>query len=237
MKFTVIDEGIGLLKDEIKKIFDPFVQADNSITRQFGGTGLGLSISQQLATLLGGHIECESKYGQGSIFTFKCTIGGVKNIELITELPLDGFLNEASSVNFQLSKFSGKILIAEDNSDNRLLLKILLEKLGANVILAENGQQAMDRAIREDFDLIFMDVQMPIMDGLAATSKLRELGYTNAIVALTANALCEDRDKCLSKGCNDCITKPVELKRLHEILTKYLISIEGKTHTNNLTPV
>ncbi|MBD3672219.1 MAG: response regulator [Planctomycetaceae bacterium] len=218
--FDVIDTGIGLSENQIEKLFQPFTQADGSTTRKFGGTGLGLSISRRLANMLGGDVKVQSQLDEGSTFSVMIDAGDLTGVSLI-EPPKDlnvraaeAFL-QASSV----EPLSCRILLAEDGPDNQLLIRTFLEKAGANVEIAEHGQMALEAALEADnanqpFDVILMDMQMPVMDGYAATTELRNRGYHRPIIALTANAMGGDRDRCLASGCDDYATKPIDREKL-----------------------
>ena len=221
--FTVIDSGVGLTKEQKVKVFDAFTQADSSTTREFGGTGLGLSISKQFAEKMGGTITVESLSGIGSQFCASVSTGEIEQSQLILgkpELP-----DKIDNILFQYDSscaVKGNILIAEDNEDNRQLLSILLADTGADIYYVENGQEAIDKTREKTFDLILMDMQMPIMGGIEATKTLRSSNYTAPIVAITANAMSSDYDMCVEAGCNDFLTKPINKDKLFQVIYKYL---------------
>ena len=221
--FTVIDSGIGLTEEQISKIFDAFTQADSSTTRQYGGTGLGLSLSKQFAEKMGGTITVESLMEIGSQFCVSIKTGKIDKQQLITgepELP-----EKSDSIKYQYDfsyHVKGEILIAEDNHDNQQLLSILLSGIGANLTFVENGQQAIDKALSEHYDLVFMDMQMPVMGGIEATQKLRQASYERPIIALTANAMKSDHDMCINAGCDGFLTKPINKEKLFHTIYKYL---------------
>ncbi|NQU20691.1 MAG: response regulator, partial [Candidatus Nealsonbacteria bacterium] len=227
MQFDVVDSGIGMTEEQIANLFKPFQQADSSTTRKFGGTGLGLAISKRLAEKLGGDITVKSTHGEGS--TFSITVGtgpldGVKLLDNPTEAEISTDANKKSAA----SKITldCRVLLAEDGPDNQRLIAFLLKKAGAEVAVAENGQIAHDLALaardqRTPFDVILMDMQMPVMDGYNATGKLREAGYTGPIIALTAHAMSTDQDKCLTAGCDDYTTKPIDRKTLISKVAQY----------------
>lgn len=220
--FIVQDSGIGLSTESQKKVFESFTQADSSTSRRYGGTGLGLTLSKQLAALLGGDILLESQSGVGSIFTFYLPTHLGANNRLFhskDEIPI---FNKSSSEYFCVEKLTGNILLAEDNEINQRLIKLNLEKMGARVTAVNNGMEAIAKAQAQDFDLVFMDMQMPVMDGLKAVTALRSAGYSTPIVALTANAMQEDRNSSLNAGCNEFLTKPVHQEQLFAIAKKYL---------------
>ena len=227
MQFEVVDSGIGMTERQIANLFNPFSQADTSTTRKFGGSGLGLTISKRLAEKLGGDIAVTSTLGEGS--TFIVTVGtgpldGVTFLDNPTEaqLPADSAKKTAAAK----TKLDCRVLLAEDGPDNQRLISFLLKKAGAEVAVAENGQIAHDLALaaRDEgtpFDVILMDMQMPVMDGYDATGKLREAGYTGPIIALTAHAMSTDRDRCLAAGCDDYMTKPVDHRKLVSLVAEY----------------
>ena len=225
IRFDVEDTGIGIPEEKQRTIFDAFTQADGSTTRQFGGTGLGLTITKQLTQLLGGSISLKSTPGKGSTFTILLPIGVELDemplinrydiIEDIIESPQD----EARNTETQHEAL--KILVAEDAPANQALIRILLERLGHRVRIAENGLKAIEAMQTDSFDIILMDMMMPEMNGYDATKKLRQDGYTLPIIALTANAMKNDDHKCREAGCNEYISKPIDRNRLMEILEKF----------------
>jgi CheY-like chemotaxis protein len=220
LKLDVVDTGIGISAEQQQTIFDPFVQADSSITRQYGGTGLGLAISRSIAQALGGELTVTSRLGAGSTFS------AVVDAENPTvDPPTQTSENAPPGLAADLSAASlasRRILVVEDNPFNRKLIKLSLERLGAEIELAENGQAGVDRALAGAFDLILLDMQMPVMDGLTAVKLLREKKYRQPIVALTAHALDEERDRCLAAGCTDFLTKPIDLDHLAAVVGKLL---------------
>lgn len=214
LKFDVVDTGIGLAEDQITKLFRPFVQADASVDRKFGGSGLGLAISQRLAEGLGGSITVASQLGKGSTFSFAVNIGDVAEDELVTS---EEFKIEKTILPDQESehiKLSGSILVVDDRREVRFIAQQFIEEAGGTVSTADNGQQCLDivqeaEAKGMQFDLIVMDMQMPILNGYDATKELRSRGFENPIVALTAHAMEGDREVCLAAGCTDYTTKPL----------------------------
>lgn len=222
LRFDVIDSGTGMTPVQIEKLFQPFTQADTSTTRRFGGTGLGLTISKRLASMLGGDVAIiESAPGAGT--TFRLTIRAVEPT-FTTERAAPSV---APSINAPRSESTAeqtlpqgcRILLAEDGPDNQRLLSFILKKAGAEIAVVENGQLAVEAALTaavlgRPFAIILMDMQMPVMDGYAATTYLRVRNYNWPILALTAHAMSGDREKCLSAGCNDYATKPINRARL-----------------------
>lgn len=221
LQVDVIDTGIGIPSDKIEKIFNPFTQADGSTTRIFGGTGLGLCISKRLSELLGGKLSVSSTVGKGSVFSITVSTGSLNNVKLIHD-PVDLVSNQVdvqSNDETEFTLHNYRVLLAEDGPDNQRLISFVLKKAGAEVVLAGNGQIAFDLAIAANsegrpFDVILMDMQMPVMDGYSATKQLRDEGYIRPIIALTAHAMESDRQKCINAGCDEYTTKPIDRKKL-----------------------
>ncbi|MBC7833981.1 MAG: response regulator [Phycisphaerales bacterium] len=216
----VIDTGVGLSPDQIGRLFRPFVQADESMTRRFGGTGLGLAIAKRFTNLLGGDITVTSEPGKGSTFTVSLPTGPLHNVKLVDH-PHVVSTQEPSETQRagQHIRLVGRILLVEDGPDNQKLIAFHLRKAGADVAIAENGRVGLDmfeQAQREGnpFRLIVMDMQMPEMDGYTAARIMRERRCNTPILALTAHALASDRDKCLASGCDDFMTKPIDRYKL-----------------------
>ncbi|MBX2850653.1 MAG: response regulator [Phycisphaeraceae bacterium] len=220
--FEVRDTGIGIPPEKIEKLFKPFNQADESITRHYGGTGLGLTLSKQFVDLLGGEIQVESIPGQGSTFRVIVPVKLAQTRSTTTKT------SEATGTNQDQTpatdRFPGvRVLLAEDGKDNQRLIMFHLKKLGVEVELCENGKDAYERALEQrdagaPFDLILMDMQMPVMDGYTATSRLREEGYAGPVIALTAHAMSGDRQRCIAAGCDDYETKPINSERLAQLI-------------------
>jgi PAS domain S-box-containing protein len=224
VRIDVIDSGIGMTQEQLARLFKPFTQADASITRKFGGTGLGLTISRQLAQLLGGNVMATSQPKVGSSFTLKIDGGpsaGVERLQGLTEATLSPKIDRKVDEDIHLQ---GRILLVEDGADNQRLLGMQLENAGATVTSAMNGQIAVDLAGTKTFDLILMDMQMPVMDGFAATIELRRRGLTTPIIALTAYAMAEDREKCLASGCSAYLSKPVDEESLLRTVQQHLVN-------------
>lgn len=209
IQIDVVDTGIGLTEQQMSRLFQAFVQADTSTTRKFGGTGLGLTISKRLAEMLGGTIAVESRLGQGSTFTVTVATGPLTGVTMVdqtseSEVPAEKFVKSADGD----VRLDCRILLAEDGPDNQRLIAFIMRKAGAHITVVENGQLAVDAALqardgKKPFDLILMDMQMPVLDGYGATRKLRQAGYTGAIIALTAHAMSGDRKKCIDAGCDE----------------------------------
>ena len=213
LAIEVRDCGIGIAPDRMDRLFQSFSQADSSINRRFGGTGLGLAISKQLIELMGGRIWVRSKLGVGSCFGFElpCRLGKAR---LGGEAP--GPYQAAGRAARNLH-----VLVVEDNETNRILVEMMLERFGHRASSVADGLQAIEAVRKHAFDLVLMDVQMPEMDGLAATSAIRRLEGSMArvpIIALTANAMTGDRNRYLAAGFNDYIAKPISQRSLHEAI-------------------
>ncbi|MCA9199166.1 MAG: PAS domain S-box protein [Planctomycetales bacterium] len=208
MRFDISDTGIGISEFDFARLFQPFSQADTSNTRAFGGTGLGLAISRRLAKALGGDISVKSQLGVGSTFSVSVNCGSISDVQLVhSNLELEKVDKELSLE----TRIDGCVLIVDDRRDIRYLAQHFVEKAGGTVLNACHGQEAVDIIAQRthEIDLVLMDMQMPVMDGYQATSLLRKSGFDKPIIALTANAMKEDRDKCLAAGCNDYTTKPL----------------------------
>ena len=224
VRFDIIDTGIGIANEHLAMLFQSFSQADTSTHRRYGGTGLGLAISKRLALMLGGDISVSSVLGKGSTFSVSIATGPLED----TKSPQHSAdANEPSAATqSDSSELNCRILLAEDGPDNQRLIAFLLRKAGAEVTLVEDGQKAVEHAFRKGgtdglFDVILMDMQMPVMDGYEATRKLREMGYRGPILALTAHAMKEDRQKCLDAGCDDYLAKPVDRRALLQQVSNY----------------
>jgi CheY-like chemotaxis protein/HPt (histidine-containing phosphotransfer) domain-containing protein len=203
-------------------VFQPLVQADDSTTRKFGGTGLGLTISKRLAKLLGGDIDVISTPRKGSTFSLTINGGPREGAELIERLD-DSVLQALPELpTVAAGSLRGRVLLAEDGEDNQELLSAHLRMAGAEVEIAPNGRIALEKARGGAWDVILMDMQMPELDGYGAAASLRAMGIETPIVALTANAMAEDRAKCLAAGCTEYLAKPVERQLLLEMVSRFL---------------
>lgn len=202
--FKVADTGAGLNREQRDKLFAPFSQGDESTTRKYGGTGLGLVLSRRLAQALGGDVILESSEPDiGSTF---CVTAGL----LVDENKYRPALQTATPISTPQSLTGLSLLVVEDAPENQILLSRILTKRGAEVTLANNGREGVDKALAGNFDLVFMDIQMPVLDGYAATKELRALGYQVPIIALTAYAMAEERQRCLAIGCSAHLSKPID---------------------------
>ena len=230
LEVTVTDTGIGMTEEIAQSLFQPFMQADVSISRRFGGTGLGLVISKNLAKLLGGDISVTSEVGKGSQFVLHINVAADKNeldlvlINSLMDLARDqgqvfGFIEEQQK---EANVLTGRVLVAEDVEDNQYLFKLLLDSLSVEYEIVSNGEEAIEKALTDDFDLILMDMQMPIMGGVEATSLLRQAGIDVPIYALTANVMKEDLQRHLEVGCTGTIAKPIDRKEFIAIIRSSL---------------
>ncbi|MFH1033005.1 MAG: PAS domain-containing protein [Pseudomonadota bacterium] len=224
LRVAVSDTGIGIAPDKMREIFEPFSQADASTTRRYGGTGLGLTISRQLVEMMGGEMELESEPGQGSTFVFSARLGLDQHAGQHADQGPAALGPAPPPASGEDTGPAGglNILLAEDNLVNQKLAVILLQRRGHRVTVAGTGRQALEALERQDFDLVLMDVEMPEMDGLAATRAIRQReGRTGGhipIIAMTAHAMAEHRESCLAAGMDDYVSKPLEPKRLFEVI-------------------
>jgi CheY-like chemotaxis protein/anti-sigma regulatory factor (Ser/Thr protein kinase) len=241
IKFIIKDTGIGISKDIIDKLFKPFTQADQSITRKYGGTGLGLSITKQLVHMMDGEIQVKSQLDVGSVFIFTLRLESSQSSELTKQDTEPQMVNNTNDQNSTLSeniqqsnsnvsnisepeidllkKKNLHVLFVEDMKVNQRIATIFLNKLNCVIDYANNGAEAIEKLTQKKYDFVLMDVMMPIMDGLTATKTIRDpqssvLDHSIPIIAMTANVMEGDREKCLDAGMNDYLPKPVKFKSL-----------------------
>jgi len=224
--FEVIDTGIGISASDRAKLFHPFRQADGSTTRRYGGSGLGLTISKHLCELMDGTIDLESDPGRGTTFRVALPTGPIEGVERVQPASEDSE-EPGEPARRKTPRLEGRVLLVEDGRDNQLLVRRLLARAGIDAEVCENGQQAVEvvlaaRADDVPFDLILMDMQMPIMDGYTATRLLRSRGHTGPIVALTAHAMDTERARCIACGCDDFATKPIDRASFYALLARHL---------------
>jgi signal transduction histidine kinase len=213
LRISVRDTGVGILPEQQQMIFEKFTQADLSTTRKFGGTGLGLTISKQLIELMGGRIGLHSELGAGTTFYFVIT------------LPISNVCNAEYASASMPQVFRGRVLLAEDNQVNQMVAQKILSSLGLDVVVVENGKLAVEKARAERFDAVFLDCQMPVMDGYSAAREIRKLSGPAAavpIIAMTAHAMTGDREKCMDSGMNEYVSKPVKKEAIAEVLARIL---------------
>lgn len=210
----VIDTGIGIPEDKQASVFEAFHQADSSVTRRFGGTGLGLSISHRMAEMLGGSLSVQSKPGHGSTFTVRIAAEAIsaQPMSTATGIPACPAIIDPNCE--EIDHLDARVLVVDDGDTNRKLVRLVLQKKGAHVVTANDGREGLNAAIENDFDLILMDMQMPVMDGYTATRELRKRGFALPIIALTAHAMQGDMQKCLDAGCSGYLTKPIDPNKL-----------------------
>jgi signal transduction histidine kinase/CheY-like chemotaxis protein len=222
IRFDVEDTGLGIPEHKREAILEPFTQADGDTTRKYGGTGLGLAITKQLSQLLDGELGLTSEVGQGSVFSIVIPAG----LDVTKQRRLDRHHGaghwEDESYKTRQVMLSGKVLVAEDVENNQMLIRALLEKMGLEVTIAEDGNLALQKALVEEYDLILMDIQMPNMDGYEAMKALRAHGMATPIIALTASAMKGYATQCLKAGFDGYISKPIDLNELTDLLGKYL---------------
>ncbi|HVZ45643.1 MAG TPA: ATP-binding protein [Ramlibacter sp.] len=216
LRFSVTDTGIGLTEQQQQRLFQSFSQADSSTTRRYGGTGLGLAICKKLAELMGGDVSVESTPGRGSTFRFSVPVRLADEGARDSQPPLPDAPRSAPR--------GARVLLVEDNDINQSVGRELLKDAGIDCEIASNGQEALDMLRSGGYDLVLMDMQMPVMDGLTATQELRKLPSCAKlpVVAMTANALLRDRERCLAAGMDDFVAKPIEPNELQRVLAKWL---------------
>ncbi|HEX6992973.1 MAG TPA: CheR family methyltransferase [Gammaproteobacteria bacterium] len=227
LRFDVVDSGPGIPDETLARLFQPFTQADSSVTRRFGGSGLGLSICRALGRMLGGDVTVETEIGKGSTFTVTVATGNLKGVELFQ--PQEGPMS-ARIAYAELRPLSCTVLVVDDRRDMRYLAQYMLEEAGARVVLAADGREALEQvdaaeAAGTPFDIIVLDMQMPVLDGYAAATALRERGFDRPIIALTANAMKQDERRCLESGCDDYLSKPLSRATLVNTLAYYTTEV------------
>ena len=220
IRFEVKDSGIGMSSEQVNRVFEPFMQADDSVTRRFGGTGLGLPITKNIIELMGGTLYMESSLGVGSSFSFELTFDCVEAADVPSQ--------EIAAASLEQPNFTGEVLVCEDNSLNQQVISDHLARVGIKVVMANNGREGVDiiterlKRNEKPFDLIFMDIHMPVMDGLEASSKISEMGVKTPMVATTANIMSNDLELYRANGMMDCLGKPFISQELWTCLMKYL---------------
>ena len=225
VRFSVKDTGIGIPEQQLDKLFQPFTQADNSTTRQYGGTGLGLTISRRIVELMGGTIGVNSAVGYGSTFWFALPLEVITEAEIATSETMDTVIPSEKSPQ------STNILVVEDYADNLDLILFMLNSSGYQTDSVNNGQEAVERLAQQNYDLILMDCQMPVMDGYQATQVIRTQEGSQrhtTIIGLTANAMASDRQKCLDAGMDDYLSKPIDFAKLIEIIKKWSSTVSNE---------
>lgn len=223
LRCHVTDTGIGIDENDANNLFQPFVQADSSKSRRFGGTGLGLALSLRLAKALNGNAYIkESKLNEGSTFLVEIKVKIADNNNFIHQLDLNLKEMEPAAVFVKNALQNKKILVVDDSGDNRNLISQFLVAAGAVVDCAQDGIEGVRKALAHDYEIILMDIQMPLLDGYKATAQLREKGYARPIIALTAHALKQERINSINAGCDDHLTKPIDRRTLIDQVAKHL---------------
>jgi len=229
LQLDVIDAGIGMTPEQTAQIFKPFKQADSSTSRQYGGTGLGLTICKKLAEGLGGDVTVSSELGVGSTFRATIATGAIDHVSIVEPQPAEKTTSEnrvAATISPEVASLDCRLLLAEDGLDNQRLISYILQKAGADVTVVDNGQLACDQILQQTqngtpFDVVLMDMQMPVLDGYAAVRQLRQAGLDVPVIALTANAMMGDREKCLEAGCDEYLSKPINRAGLLNLVSGY----------------
>lgn len=219
IEFTVKDTGIGISPEKCDRLFQPFSQLDSSMTRKYGGTGLGLAICKSLVSMMGGDIRVESMEEKGATFVFSIQVA-------VPEHELEGSSREEGGIADRVDEASrSKVLVVDDHPINQRLMVSMLDKLGYRADVAEDGNQAVELARKSAYDFIFMDLQMPVMDGLEATSLIREESSGSpdktVIIAMTANVMEGIQDRCTAAGMDGYISKPLKLSSIKQMLSRY----------------
>jgi PAS domain S-box-containing protein len=223
LAIDVVDTGIGIPADKLESVFEPFTQAESSTTRKYGGTGLGLTISRRFARAMGGDIAVASEMGKGSVFMVRIDPGSLQGVRMLAPEEAMATTAQAAAVEGESWVFSrGRVLVVDDGAENRELVRLVLEEAGLQVAEADNGKIGAEKALSEVFDVVLMDVQMPVMDGTAATKLLRSRGVKTPIFALTANAMKGFEAELDDAGFTGHMTKPVDIDRLLGELAKLL---------------
>lgn len=224
LQFDIADTGVGIPQNALEAIFKPFSQADDSVTRKFGGTGLGLAICRELSETMGGNICVKSQEGVGTIFSFSIDPGELNDqTQWISNQDCEQVETIEQSQPLNTNQFEQRhILLVDDGTTNRKLAGLILNRLGLTYEEACNGKEAIEKLVAKDFDVVLMDISMPVMDGLTAAGLLREQGITTPMVALTALASPEERQRCLDGGFTDFLPKPIRTEKLVEILKQFI---------------
>lgn len=223
IRFDIEDCGPGISSEQLSCIFEPFSRLNRGDIRRFDDTGLGLVITKHLIELLGGSVSVSSTLGKGSVFTLVIPTGEPSaQTKQGTGRAKAADKSQQPSAPVDNIRLCGRVLIAEDCPTNQMLIELLLKKMGLEIVIVKDGRQAVQKALAEKFDIILMDIQMPVMNGYEATEQLRKDGVTIPIIAQTACVMNGDEEKCFAAGCNDYIPKPIDRKKLVEVLVKYL---------------
>ena len=232
VRIEVIDTGIGIASEHMSRLGETFFQVDGSSSRQYGGTGLGLAITRRIIEAVGGQLDVQSEPGRGSTFAVTLPTGPLEGVRMIaTPTEAIDLAPASPSIISQAPSLAGtRILLVEDGPDNQLLIRTVLAQAGAEVQVACNGREALDRLATDSFDLVLMDVQMPEMDGYQATRELRQRGLCLPVIALTAHALSGTRERCLQAGCDGYLSKPIDRAQLVETIGHHIAERAAASH-------
>lgn len=229
LRFKVIDTGIGITSEQFCKIFIAFEQADASTTRRYGGTGLGLYLSRKLAEKIDGNISVNSAPGSGSAFTLALNTDPIAAGNMMVEIPDTTSAENAGEEKTACVQLSGRVLLAEDNTDNQKLICLYLQRSGVSCEVVDNGLQAVEKMHSSQYDLVLMDMQMPVMGGLEAIALIRQENTETPLIALTANAMNHDVEQYIKAGCNGFIAKPIEREKFNDVIAQFLQEDVNKT--------
>ncbi|MBS3733732.1 MAG: PAS domain S-box protein [Phycisphaerae bacterium] len=230
VRFDVEDDGIGIRPERLEKLFEPFEQADASTTRRYGGSGLGLPVSRRMVELMGGGVTADSTIGKGSVFTVTIPAVVRENVRMLETHKETSVVGDTTRQSSALPRLDDvRVLLAEDGKSNQRLIERFLTGAGATVEIVENGGKALERAAEGAFDVVLMDMQMPVMDGSEATRLLRQRGYAGPVLALTAHALNGDSDHSIAAGCEAHLTKPIDRAKLLSAVAQYAAVAEAET--------
>ncbi len=233
LEISIVDTGCGIAPEQVQRLFATFMQVHGSLTRAHQGTGLGLALSRRLARLLGGDIDVESELGRGSRFRLRIPTGALAGVRVLPASEVGEFaVLESTPVSSAPIELSGRVLLVEDGPDNQRLISGILRRAGLEVAIAADGAIGCELALRsettdEPYDVILMDMQMPVLDGYTAVQRLRAAGYCGSIIALTAHAMAGDRERCLSVGCSDYASKPIARDQLLAKIAAHLPKAEA----------
>lgn len=234
LEFTVSDTGRGISNEQRACLFQAFAQADSSTTRKFGGTGLGLILSKKLSQALGGDFELiRSELGKGSVFEVRLPVAIPLEVKLVAVTPVEIPSIQSAKSGYAAELKGLEVLLVEDSPDNQFLIERTLNKTGANVTTVVNGAEGVKAALAKKFDIVLMDIQMPVMDGHEAMRTLREKGYMVPVAALTAHAMKEEQERCSESGFSHFLTKPIDRKKLTDLLLQLQASRRSHTLTRS----
>ncbi len=234
IRFDVADTGFGISHDKLEHIFESSSRINANTEHHSKTTDMGLVATKKLARILGGHITAISDLGKGSTFSIAIPVGvDIESVPVFCRFEQEQYIKRYTQAATN-RKYIGKVLVAEDIRTNQLLIKAILKKAGLDPIIVENGKLALEAGLAQHFDIILMDMQMPIMSGYEATTTLRNNGINIPIVALTANVMKDDAEKCIMAGCSDYVPKPVNRERIYDLFDRYLIPVLSDDENNTI---